>query len=159
MNRLFKNTSLILLCMVVFACAEDQNPVAEPQAVSLSFVDEPNSGENSPVTISSGVQFIDGLPKLVSSELVEVSVINSTTGETTYAYVLKSAMERSNDKGLAVESSGCDWSVTEGYGFTGRCFEYGRFITGSNCETIFIPCGISCYTFGTVCPGFNEAFA
>ena len=158
MNRLFKNTSLILLCMVVFACTEDQNPAAEPQAVSLSFVDEPNSSESNPATISSGVQFIDGLPKLVSNDLVEVSVINSTTGETTYAYVLKSAMDRSNTKGLAVESGGCEWSVTEGYGFTGRCFEYGTFITGSNCETIFIPCGINCYTFGQVCPDWNEAF-
>jgi len=42
--------------------------------------------------------------------------------------------------------------ISFGWGLYGDCWEYGTFISGSNGVTIFIPCGINCTGFPSVCP-------
>ena len=94
---------------------------------------------------------------------MEIPVVNSENNETTYAYVLKTEYEQwqssQNKNNVQQKSGGCDFSIKSGYGFTGRCFEYGHFYTGNNCVTIFVACNINCIGFDDVCPDWNEAFA
>lgn len=165
-----KNFTKILIGLFIsitfLACNENEIQNTENSKVTLKFLDNQkinltkSKESESYIDISSEVEFIDGKPKLLSDELIEVSVINSKTNEITYAYVLKTEYKKSFSKNKnQLNKSNCESSIERGFGFTGRCFEYGTFYNGSNCETIFVPCGISCYTFGQVCPDWNQAYA
>ena len=166
MKYLSKIAFAIILSLTFFACSENEIQNAEKSEVTLKFLDnQKNSSNKSKSTLSytditSEVEFIDGKPKLLSEELVEIPVINSKTNKTTYAYVLKSEYEKSSSKNKSLlNKSQCESSIETGFGFTGKCFEYGTFYNGSNCETIFVPCGMPCYTFGQVCPDWDQAYA
>jgi|SRR5690554_4362602 len=147
--------SMVLL-LTIFSCTEDETQIIEKQTVNLKFKNsEQNlkSTEIREIFISSEVEFIDGLPKLTSNELVEISVINSLTNRETYAYVLRSDYE------MQYNSDDCEVNIERGYMFTGRCFVYGSLLTGSDCTTFFLPCGFNCIGFDDICPNWNEAFA
>lgn len=155
----------LIISLTFLACNENEIQDAEKTKLTLKFLDNQKIKSNkskeheSYIDINAEVEFIDGKPKLISNDLVEVSVTNSETNETTYAYVLKSEYEESFSRSKnQLNKSKCKFSIERGFGFTGRCFEYGTFINGSNCETIFVPCGIDCYTFGQVCPDWDQAY-
>jgi len=168
MKHLYKLISLLVLSLIIFSCSQDDNQDLKSQTVNLKFETttlnaKSNTNQSSITEIETEIEFIDGLPKMTSSELVEIPVLNSKTNETTYAYVLKTEYEKwqlsQNKANTQQKSSGYEFSVEGGYGFTGRCFEYGHFITGNNCVTLFVPCDFNCIGFDDVCPGWNEGFA
>jgi hypothetical protein len=165
-----KNFTKILFALIIsitfFACNENEIQDNEKSKVTLKFLDNEkiksskSKKTESYIDINTEVEFIDGKPKLLSNELVEISVVNSETNEITYAYVLKTEYNKSLSKNKnQLSKSQCESSIERGFGFTGRCFEYGTFYNGANCQTLFVPCGISCYTFGQVCPDWNQAYA
>lgn len=137
----------------------------QKQTITLKFEKlKFEANESSIINIASEVEFINGYPKLESSELIELSVINSENNKETYAYVLNTEKNKQSLVTLNLNYdkqslANCDFSFESGYGFTGNCFVYGHFITGNNCETIFIPCGYNCIGFNDVCPDWNEAYA
>ena len=168
MKSISKSSSILFLILTFYACANDGIQSVENENVNLKF-ESPNNLNSisskvsySAIIINSEVEFINGLPKLTSIELVEIPAINSETDEITYAYVLKSEYDQwqssQDNYSKQLKSIQCDFSVESGYGFTGRSFEYGHFYTGTNCETIFAPCDLNCVGFDDVCPRWNEAF-
>ena len=168
MKHLNKSLYVLIFSLIFFSCSQEDNQELQNETVNLKFEtntfnSKSNDEENSITKIETEIEFVDGLPKLISSDLVEIPVVNSENNETTYAYVLRSEYEQQqsskNENSEAQKSSGCDISFSGGYGFTGRCFVYGTFMTGNNCNTIFMPCGFNCIGFDDVCPAWNEGFA
>lgn len=165
MKRIFKITLSLFLTFMIFSCSEENIENIQDEKVNLKFesnITNTKSAKNSlSITeIETEVEYVNGLPKLTSNELVEIEVTNSETDEITYAYVLKSDYElQTKNKIIQSKSSGCEFSIEGGYGFTGRCFEYGHFYTGTDCNVLFVPCDFNCIGFDDVCPGYNEGFA
>lgn len=175
MKKLTPFSIIAFAAFFIISCSDDGlNINSLDRNVTLKFQELNNnitfsdhySEENSTQDIIAAIQYENNDPKLISEELKEINVVLGKTGEHSYAFVLKNEFENNNQSGdgYVVLSSGMDmdWEIKYDYGFDGRCFVYGRFITGSNGVTIFTPCGPldGCIGFPEYCPdGPNSAFA
>lgn len=158
MRNIFK-IALLIFSIILVSCSEetiDKNP----KILELTFEKKIQSNETqkskeqvSYEIVKAEVIFIDNIPKLISDKISEIEITNEN-GESSFGYILKEQTDNYQEK-----TSKCDWKVEKGYGFDGRCFVMGTFYHGTNCETIFVPCGVSCITFVRHCPGENEAYA
>ena len=162
MKNFFKLLFTFIIGLTYISCDIDETIIGKT-TVKLTFIE--NKGLNQKITkrtykeIVAEVIYDDERPKLISDKLIEIEFKNSISNKFTYGYILKSNRRKlCKSNNIFSRSIGCTPSIEEGFGFDGTCFVYGTFYNGRNCETLFVPCGLSCYTFGEVCPGPGEAF-
>lgn len=146
-----------------FSCSKEKTETS--QEINLKYELENNYSKNSElqnneIIINATVIYVDGEPKLISDELLEVDVVDNSNDILAYGYVLRENIENpASNSANKVPDPQCTFSQTRGYFFDGECFVYGTFTVGTNCVTNFNGCGMSCVGFDDVCPGYNEGYA
>ncbi|MDF0709114.1 hypothetical protein [Flagellimonas okinawensis] len=157
MKNLLKLSSILMLIILCYGCSRENEVDIPQEQIILKFeLNNTTTNKSTIHSVTTGINFENNLPKLVSKELTEVEAVDFN-GQVTYAYVLKS--EQVHIKGQASLISKCSASVSVGYAYNGSCFVYGALITGTDCSSLFVACGINCIGFDDVCPGWNEGYA
>jgi len=157
MKKILKLNVILMFVLFCDSCSTESEVDVPQEQIVLKFeMNSPTTNKSTIHSVTSGVNFENNLPKLISNKLTEVEAVDFN-GQSSYAYILKN--EEMRTKGESGATAKCSASVSVGYAFNGSCFVYGALITGSDCSSLFVACGINCIGFDDVCPGWNEGYA